>query len=127
MSRFPGNEGRVPMAQVRRFVGGLALMALLSTVLRGQDGDTAALVAKAGGYLKTYEQQLTAIVGEEHQVQRVVSPNGAVIKTRELVSDVMLVRQQLIPRLTVLMIGGDIGFFRDVSTVDGRPVRNRES
>ncbi len=104
-----------PRRRVTRVLPVAALL-LLASVVRGQDVDpTAALVARAGSYVREYEQRFTGIVGEEHQTQRIVTAAGATTKQRALVSDVLLVR-----------VGDGTRFFRDVIAVDGKPVRDRE-
>jgi hypothetical protein len=80
-----------------------------------QDAGVADRVARAGRYVEEYERQLSAVVSEERQTQRVVKRDGTTGKSRELVSDVLLVR-----------MGDSTQAFRDVIAVDGKPVRDRQ-
>lgn len=97
----------------------LALSALLGLSIvvsaRGQDDAAAALVAGAGRYVEEYERQFPAVVGEVHEQQRIVKADGAVKRRRELVADVLIIK-----------VGADTSSFRDVISVDGKPVRNRD-
>lgn len=83
---------------------------------RPTDPTTRAAVEAASKYVDNYREEFSAIVCEEHQVQTLVKPNGKVSKTRTLVSDMMLVKvgETWMPLV-----------FRDVISVDGKPVRNR--
>jgi hypothetical protein len=103
--------------RVRRLPAVALLVALCPAAphVLAQDDAAAALVARAGRYVLEYERQFTGLVGEEHQTQRLVKPNGTVSKTRSLVSDILLVES-----------GGRMSFFRDVIEVDGKAVRNRD-
>lgn len=73
------------------------------------------LVSRATRYVEEYERQLSAVVCEERQTQRVVKSDGTTRKTRELVSDLLLVRT-----------GDFTQTFRDVIAVDGKPISNRQ-
>src|SRR5262249_39328853 len=78
-----------------------------------QDPGVPDLVSRASRYVEEYERQLSAVVGEERQTQRVVKSDGTTGKMRELVSDLLMVRT------------GDVTqTFRDVIAVDAKPVRN---
>ena len=82
-----------------------------------QDAQVQAVVAEASKYVEKYRQEFSAIVCEETQVQRLIRPDGTVRKTRTLVSDLMFVKV------------GDKWMqrpYRDVLSVDGKPVRNRD-
>jgi hypothetical protein len=73
------------------------------------------LVSRASRYVDEYERQLSAVVCEERQKQRVVKSDGTTGKMRELVSDLLMVRA-----------GDFTQTFRDVIAVDAKPVRNRQ-
>ena len=66
-------------------------------------------------YVEEYERQLSAVVCEERQTQRVVKSDGTTGKMRELVSDLLMVRTADVTQT-----------FRDVIAVDAKPVRNRQ-
>jgi len=83
---------------------------------QAQDAATTALVGLAGRYVEAYEQAFSAIVSEEHQVQRLVRADGRVRRVRELTSDFLLVKTG----------AAWAQVFRDVLEVDRKPVRNRE-
>ncbi len=78
--------------------------------------DAAAIVERAGRYVEAYIDAFSAVVSEEHQVQKLVRPDGRVRKTRELTSDFLLVKTGASPWPAV---------FRDVIASDGKPVRDR--
>lgn len=94
----------------------MVVLLLIGSGVRGQDADPAAtLVARAGRYVREYEQRFSGMVGEEHQTQRLVKAAGTTTKQRDLISDILFVK------------AGDLTLvFRDVSIVDGKPVRNRQ-
>lgn len=96
----------------------LALVFIWTPVPTGaQDTSEAdALVAHAGAYVRGRIQQFTSMVGEEHQHQRLVRASGEARKERTLVSDVLVVASE--GRRPVVL--------RDVVSVDGKPVRNRD-
>jgi len=82
-----------------------------------QDAQVQAVVAQASKYVENYRQEFSAIVCEETQLQRLIRPDGTVRKTRTLVSDLMFVKV------------GDKWMqqpYRDVLSVDGKPIRNRD-
>src|SRR5690349_16981061 len=81
-----------------------------------QGADPPPVVARVADYVRDYEQRFTGIVGEERQTQRIVKASGATSKQRTLVSDFVLVR-----------IGDRTSFFRDLATVDGKAVRDRQA
>jgi hypothetical protein len=100
----------------RRLALALLIASLVSYEVRGQSADPAGpLVAMAGRYVLDYEQRFTGIVGEEHETQRLIKPNGATSKQRTLVADIVVVK-----------IGDRTLTFRDVIAVDGKAVGNRE-
>lgn len=103
---------------LRRAAGVLPVAVLLFVCpgVSGQDADPAAtLVARAGRYVREWEQRFTGIVGEEQQTQRIVKATGATKKQRNLVSDILIVK-----------VGDGPVFFRDVIVVDGKAVRGRQ-
>src|SRR6185295_10492264 len=81
------------------------------------DADVAAVVERAGRYMETFEQQFSAVVCEELQVQQLVKPDGKVHQRRELKSDFLLVKSGASWMQQP---------FRDVIEVDRKPVRNRD-
>jgi len=104
-----------------RIRAGLALaIALLafSSYDRAQAPDltVAGIVERAGRYVEAYEQEFSAVVCEERQVQKLVRPDGSVHRQRTSTSDFLLIKTS-----SVWMQA-----FRDVIEVDGKPVRNRE-
>ena len=111
------NRESVRVASTFRWTFALSviLAAALTVSAPGQEDPAAALVAGAGRYVEEYERQFSAVVGEVHEAQRVVKADGIVRKQRALVADVLLVK------------AGDVTrSFRDVISVDGKPVRNRD-
>lgn len=101
---------------------GVALAALTGrSVLTGQEPAARdPVMAKASAYVRGYTKAMSSVVCEERQLQRVVKHDGKVSKRREIVSEVLFVDS-----------GGngpfDLVVFRDVFSVDGKPVRNRET
>ena len=99
------------------FVCGLVTSVFLS--LRAQDKPTdnslPALLERLGKYVDQYEQDLAAVVSEEHYWQEVTTTNGMFGEKRELKSDFLLSKS------------GDMGWvaFRDVFEVNGKEVRDR--
>lgn len=79
------------------------------------DESTEGLVTRAGQYVLEYEQQFSAIVCEEQQTQRIIRPDGTERRRRTLVSDLLLVKT-----------GDRTVGFRDVISVDGKTVRDRQ-
>ena len=80
-----------------------------------QDVGVPDLVSRVSRYAEEYKRQLSAVVCEERQTQRVVKSDGRTGKTRELVSDLLMVN-----------VSDDTQTFRDVIAVDAKPVRNRQ-
>ena len=80
------------------------------------DEQALAMVDKAATYVAEYERRLSSVVCEEHQRQEFLTPDGRVSRTRTLVSD-------------LLIANTSAGFlsFRDVMTVDGTRVNDREA
>ena len=110
----------------RAWVPLVAVMLVMPQRLASQpSSDLAAVLARAGSYVETFQQQLSAIVAEETYLQEVVPPrdNGGSSTTaagrlrRRLRSDLLLVRPEGAVTWTQ---------FRDVFEVDGRPVRDRD-
>jgi hypothetical protein len=97
------------------FVFGLAATAAALPAAQ-ETGKTAAAVELASKYVENYRNEFSAVVCEEHQIQTLIKPNGKVSKTRTLVSDMMFVK---VGEIWVPQV------FRDVISVDGKPVRNR--
>ena len=94
----------------------LVLPLLAAAGVRGQETDpVASVVARAGRYVREYEQRFSGIVGEEQQIQRLVKQKGDTAKQRTLVSDILFVKA-----------GDRTLVFRDVIAVDGKPVRDRQ-
>ena len=95
-----------------------AALPLDAGVLRAaQARSTEAVVAAVSQYVEDYGKQFSAIVCQERQVQTLVKLDGRISKTRVLVSDLAYIKT------------GDnwiLHSFRDVITVDGKPVRNRD-
>lgn len=104
---------------MHRFILGFSLALVLGPVVVQQSTDepTRIAVAAAAKYVENYTKELSLIVCEETQVQTLIHPNGKVAKTRTLVSD-----------LAFLKIGDSWAqhSFRDIISVDGKPVRNRD-
>lgn len=107
------------MVQPRRTLSGVSLLlavvlvAASGTRFRAQAPD--AIVDRASRYVEAYEAAFSALVCEERQIQKLVRADGHVEKTRELRSDLLLVK-----------IGtAGMPVFRDVLEVDGKPIKNR--
>jgi hypothetical protein len=93
-------------------------IALPSAQDTGQTADpqTRAVIDLASKYVENLRKEFSAIVCEERQTQTLIKPDGRVSKRRVLVSDLMFVK-----------VGQDWRHyaFRDVISVDGKPVRDR--
>lgn len=96
---------------------GLVWTSLLPVRAQDQKLDTSlpALLDRLGRYINQYEQDLAAVVSEEHYWQEVTATNGMFGQKRELKSDFLLSK------------AGDMGWvaFRDVFEVDSKEVRDR--
>jgi hypothetical protein len=57
-----------------------------------QDTGVPELVSRASKYVEEFARQLSAVVCEERQTQRVINSDGTTRQTRELVSDMLLVK-----------------------------------
>jgi hypothetical protein len=114
--RARSNYGMLRAAFVVGLVACLIALPAAQETSRTTDPKTRAAVEAASKYVENYRQEFSAIVCEEHQVQTLIKPNGKVSKTRTLVSDMMFVKvgENWMPLV-----------FRDVISVDGKPVRNR--
>jgi len=95
--------------------GLLLLWQFVVSRAHAQDAGVPDLVSRAGRYVEEYERQLSAVVCEERQTQRVVKSDGTTGKRRELVSDLLMIRT-----------GDSTQTFRDVIAVDSKPVRSRQ-
>jgi len=104
------------VAFVVGLLAGLIALSAAQEISRTTDPKTRAAVDAASKYVENYRQELSAIVCEERQVQTLVKPNGKVSKSRTLVSEMIFVKfgESWMPY-----------GFRDVISVDGKPVRNR--
>ena len=93
----------------------LVLVALTSRdTIVAQPSGKDALLARLAGYLSEYGQAFSAVVCDEHYTQRARVDDGW--QTRQLRSEVALVRTK----------GDDWRLFRDVLSVDGVRLRDRE-
>jgi len=99
------------------------LLALAATHLHAQaDDPVRVLLARAGDYVTQYRKDFTGVVGELHETQRIIRPDGTLKRERLLVCDVLLV-----PAFDPLTrLPASTRAFRDVISVDGKPVRDRD-
>lgn len=113
----------IPRAQEWKMTLRIVLTAIAMTAaatvagfgVQAPDAATTAVVERSGRYVDAYLETFSAVVSEEHQVQRLLDPDKRVKKVRELKSDFLLVKAGVTwPQA-----------FRDVIEVDGRRVRNR--
>jgi hypothetical protein len=107
------------MVSMRVLLTGLAVAGAITVGpgIRAQspNPDAAAIVERAGRYVDGYIEAFSAVVSEEHQIQKLIRSDGRVRKVRELRSDFLLVKT-----------GGPWPVaFRDVIAADGKPVRDR--
>jgi hypothetical protein len=94
---------------------GAVMAAGSGVVAQSPNPDTAAMVERAGRYAEAYIEAFSAVVSEEHQIQKLIRADGRVKKVRDLKSDFLLVKTGR-PWPTA---------FRDVIAADGKPVRDR--
>jgi hypothetical protein len=105
---------------MRAALAGLLAGLCTAAMPSAQAVNAKSVVALAQAYLERWEPVLAAIVAEEHYVQALTEFTALGINrqsTRRLVSDVLLVRP---PKDPIWML------FRDVLTVDEKPVRDRQ-
>lgn len=97
-----------------RHISAVAIVAVMATAgAEGQTGRRDELVARASAYVVDLLARFTSVVAEERYVQETTSPH----RRRELRSDFLLVKPP----------GSDEWFqFRDVVSVDGKEVSDRE-
>jgi len=105
----------------------LALALLTAGGAAGQRPSLREVVALAGDYVRSYAEQLSAVVGQEEYVQTVTEREGAsgsggtetIARTRVLLSEIALIQ----------VAGNAWGWegFRDVFDVDGTPVGDRRN
>jgi hypothetical protein len=94
-----------------------AASALTAAPHAAQTPATDPVVATVSHYVEEFRKQFSALVCEERQTQKLIKPDERISKTREIVSDLMFVKvgSSWVPQV-----------FRDVLSVDGKPVRNRD-
>lgn len=92
----------------------LSPIAVILHPLHAQTPDLRQLLRSVGAYIRDYEQALSAVVCDEHYSQRARVDNRW--QERDLRSEVALVRTEL----------DDWRLFRDVLSVDGVRVRDRD-
>jgi hypothetical protein len=92
------------------------LVAVHGTFSRAQPLALDEVLFRAGDRVMAYHKELANIVAEETYLQQILRPNGEVKRTRQLVSDFLLVN---VPQDDLWM------GFRDVFQVDGSPVGDR--
>jgi hypothetical protein len=87
------------------------------------DDPVGALVARAGVYVAQYEKDFSGLVGELHETQRIIRPDASIKRERTLVCDVLLVP---VDTGVSARLPATVRAFRDVLSVDGKPVRDRD-
>jgi len=116
MKRVAAGGDRRPLTLVRvRAVTGALLVSLASVAAHAQDSDPTAALTRAKLYVAQFEKDLSAVVAEQQDRQRIVRADGTIKRERAIVSDILLVRTGNSPRI-----------FRDVISVDGKPVTDRD-
>ncbi len=114
-------NGLMRLTRVARLLA-CALAVAVVTLHAEDDPELAAVLKRTGVYIETFGNQLSRIVAQEHYVQSWKRPSvlpgvrGDVVNTRELESDLMLVKPT--PASGWLQ-------YRDVFAVDTMPVRDR--
>jgi hypothetical protein len=118
---------------VQRVVTGAIVIAVLAVRPHGQTGDVERVLSLTRAYLLTYEQQLSAVVAEEHYDQWITVPAGPPAGTttgrmRDRIADPGSTKRALVSEFVMVRWPGEAAWFgfRDVLRVDGRPVRDRE-
>ena len=96
-------------------VTGQLLLSFASVASHAQDGDPTTALTRAKLYVAQFETDLSAVVAEQRDRQRIIKPDGTVKRERVIVSDILLVRA-----------GNSPWIFRDITSVDGRPVTDRD-
>jgi hypothetical protein len=91
---------------------------LVGAMLLAQGLDLDEVLFRASEAVVRYERQFSSVVAEERYLQRVVRPDGTVVRERTTRSDFLLVR----PPGAETWLG-----FRDVIEVDGKPVADRQT
>jgi hypothetical protein len=103
------------LVHVRAAIAGALLVSIVSVASAGQDSDQTAVLTRAKLYVAQFEKDLSAVVAEQADRQRIVRADGTIKQERTIVSDILLVRVGNSPRI-----------FRDVISVDGKPVTDRD-
>jgi hypothetical protein len=108
-----------PAATMTRLAGVVCagLVIISNTLGAVQSPSTSTVVAAASRYAEDYRKQFSAVVCEETQTQTLVKPDGRISRKRVLVSDLTFVKTED----TWILHS-----FRDVISVDGKAVRNRD-
>ena len=103
------------LVQARAAIAGALLVSIASAGLAAQDNDQTAVLTRAKRYVAQFEKDLSAVVAEQDDRQRIIRADGTIKQERTIVSDILLVRVGNSPRI-----------FRDVISVDGKPVTDRD-
>jgi hypothetical protein len=103
------------LVHIRAAAVGALLVSFASVASAAQDSDPTAVLTRAKLYIAQFEKDLSAIVAEQQDRQRIVRADGSIKQERAIVSDILLVRVGNSPRI-----------FRDVISVDGKPVTDRD-
>ena len=101
-----------------RIAGALIAAAAMSVPIdtAAQRVDTKQVLQRVAAYVRDYELSFASVVCEELYTQRARNVGAAAWETRELRSEIALVRTRR----------GDWRLFRDVFAVDGKTVRDRD-
>src|SRR3954462_5694909 len=88
--------GAASNRSMRPPLGVVSALLVCSAVWHGalahDNQSVAGLVARASQYAPTYERDFSALVGELHETQRVISSNGTIRKQRAIVADLLVVK-----------------------------------